>query len=153
MTELNIIDVKWKQALGTNYICFISSGEDGSRSISVAELKFDELEGRKETGKLLQIIKENTKVVEEYEGKKLLAWDVHGNNHVLSIAYSILDRNNKTTSKLMVLTSKDGKFVECATYDHSDTKVNTVRVIIPYEDKDLTYVVYGLAKGFDASGH
>jgi hypothetical protein len=138
--------------LGTNYICFIGSDADGKTSINVAELNFDKLQ-RKEVEKLLQLIKENTTVVEEYEGKKLLAWDVHGNNHVLSIAYSLLDRNNKTTSKLMVLTSKDGNFVECDNADHSDTKVNTVRVIIPYDDKDLTFVIYGLAKGFDASGH
>ena len=152
MAELNVVDVKWKPALKTNYLCFISCTADGNCSLNVADLHIDKLE-RKETDKLLELITQNTKEVQDYGKKKLLAWDVHGNDHVLSIAYSILDEKNTTTSKLMVLTSRDGQFVKCDEADHSDTKVNSIRVIIPYEDKDLTYVVYGLARGFDASGH
>ncbi len=153
--EISISDIKWVPALGTNYICFLNLSNDAEikRGIYTAKLDFDKLKEDDREG-LLNMISENKKLLESYEApKQLLIWDAYGNNHVLSIAYSIKDEDNNVTSKLMVLTSPDGEFKECQRADHSDTKVNSIKVIVPHEDKETTFVVYGLAKGFDASKH
>jgi hypothetical protein len=155
LVKIPIFDVKWKKALNSGYLLFYSDKADDEHKAGIYCAKIDfSLVGRKETDKLLKFISENMVLIEELDPpKELRVWDVEGNAHVLAVAYSILGEDNKTTSKLMVLTSEGGTFTECDNADHSDTKVNAIKVIVPFEDKDLAYVVYGLAKGLDASGH
>src|SRR5438093_2330959 len=127
-----ILDVKWQKALNGDYILFCSTKEAGEDAgLYYVRIDFTQV-GRKEPEKLLNLISENKKLIEDLKKPKhLLMWDVAGNEHVLAVAYSVLEAENKTRSKLMVLTSQDGSFVECCNFDHSGNKVNAIKVIVP----------------------
>lgn len=157
MDNFSITDIKWKKALKSNYILFVLSPETTSEGLKegiyCTNIDFT-LVGRKETDKLLNFIKENMKLIVDCSNKEIQCWDVHGNDHVLSVAYALTEKDtHKTDSRLKVLTSQDGEFVECDKAEHGDKTVNSIRVIIPFDDKDLTHVIYGLSQGIDASGH
>jgi hypothetical protein len=157
MDNFSIRDIRWKNALKSNYILFELTPEDASdglkNGIYCANIDFT-LVDRKETDKLLKFIKENMKLIVDCSNKKIQCWDVHGNDHVLSVAYALTEiTTHKTDSRLIVLTSQDGEFNECDKAKHDDKTVNSIRVIIPFDDKDLTHVIYGLSQGIDASGH
>jgi hypothetical protein len=150
-----IQDVKWQKALNSDYLFFFSSKE---RWVEKAGLYYARIDfskaGRKEPHKLLDLISENMKLIEDLKApKNLLVWDVGGNGHVLAVAYSVRGEENKTTSKLMVLTSPEGNFVECDNVDHSGYEVHTIKVIVPFEDNDIVHVIYGLSGGMDVDGH
>jgi hypothetical protein len=154
-----IKDLKWQRALNSDYLLFFSPQEGGEKAgLYYAQIDFSKA-GRKEPNKLLDLISENEnmKLIEDLKlPKKLLVWDVGGNDHVLAVAYSVLgkeNQKNKTTSKLMVLTSQEGSFVECDNVDHSGYDVNVIKVIVPFEDNDITHVIYGLSGGVDVNGH
>jgi hypothetical protein len=147
--------VKWQKALNSDYLFFFSSKE---RWVEKAGLYYARIDfskaGRKEPHKLLDLISENMKLIEDLKApKNLLVWDVGGNGHVLAVAYSVRGEESKTTSKLMVLTSQEGNFVECDNVDHSGYEVHTIKVIVPFEDNDIVHVIYGLSGGMDVDGH
>ena len=157
MDNFSITDIKWKKALKSNYILFVLSPETTSEGLKegiyCTNIDFT-LVGRKETDKLLDFIKKNMKLIVDCSNKGIQCWTVHGNDHVLSVAYALTEKDTHTTdSRLKVLTSQDGEFVECDKAEHDDKTVNSIRVIIPFDDKDLTHVIYGLSQGIDASGH
>jgi hypothetical protein len=150
-----IKDVKWQIALKTNYVLFFSPKERWVEKAGLyyAQIDFSKV-GRKEPDKLLDLISKNMKLIEDLKApKNLLVWDVGGNGHVLAVAYSVRGKENKTTSKLMVLTSQGGNFVECDNVDHSGYEVHAIKVIVPFEDKDIVHVIYGLSDGMDVTGH
>lgn len=149
-----ILDVKWQRALNADYILFCSTKDGGEKAgLYYAQIDFKQV-GRKDPHKLLNLISENMKLIEDLKKPKdLQIWDVGGNDHVLAVAYSVLEAQNKTTSKLMVLTSQGGSFVECDNVDHSANDVNAIKVIVPFPENDIAHVIYGLSKGMDASGH
>lgn len=149
---MTILDVKWQKALNGDYILFRSSGGDNA-GLYCAQIDFTQV-GRKNPEKLLNLISENKKLIEDLKKPKdLQMWDVGGNKKVLAVAYSVLEAQNKTTSKLMILTSPDGSFVECDKFDHSGIDINAIKVIVPDPESDIAHVIFGLSKGMDASGH
>lgn len=149
-----ILDVKWQKALNGDYILFYSPKDGGENAgLYYARIDFAQV-GRKNPERLLNLISENKKLIEDLKKPKhLQMWDVGGNEKVLAVAYSVLEAENKTTSKLMVLTSQDGGFIECDKFEHSDVDVNAIKVIVPNPESDITHVIFGLSKGMDASGH
>jgi hypothetical protein len=149
-----IKDVKWQRALNSDYLLFFSPKEATIKAgLYYARIDFSKA-GRKQPHKLLDLISENMKLIEDLKSpKNLLVWDVEGNDHVLAVAYSVRGKENKTTSKLMVLTSREGKFVECDNVDHSGYDVHAIKVIVPFEDNDIAHVIYGLSGGMDVTGH
>jgi hypothetical protein len=156
---LPVSDVKFQKGLNSDYLLFIGpaagktdDGKTQEAAIYYARIDFTDI-GQKDPHKLLDAISKNMHPIESLEQRRLRAWDVNGNDHVLAVAYSFTDVNNKTTSKLMVLTSQDGEFAKCDEVDHSVSKINSIKVIVPNKDKDLAYVIYCLSTGMDASGH
>lgn len=153
MVPLQISDIKWQKALNSDYLLFVSPADDKRKEAGLyyAKLDFRQI-GRKEPHKLLDAIKDNKRLIEDLNAKELTKWDVEGNNHVLAVAYSVKSEG-KTISKLMILTSPEGSFVECDIVDHSQSKVNAIEIIVPFSDSDITHVVYGLSNGIDVNGH
>jgi hypothetical protein len=155
--NFSITDIKWKKALKSNYVLFVLSPENASdnlkKGVYCTNIDFTAI-GRKDTETLLKFIEKNKKLIIDCSNKEIQCWDVHGNDHVLSVAYALTEKDtHKTDSRLIVLTSPDGEFCECDKAKHGDKTVNSIRVIIPFDDKDITHVIYGLSKGIDASGH
>lgn len=153
IVPLQISDVKWKKALNSDYLLFVSPSEDEKNEAGLyyARIDFTQI-GRKEPNKLLDAIKERKTLIENLNSKELVKWDVEGNDHVLAVAYSVKSEG-ETISKLMILTSPEGGFVECDIVDHSQSKVNAIEIIVPFSDSDITHVVYGLSNGIDVNGH
>ena len=149
-----IQDVKWQKALNGDYILFYSTKEAGENAgLYYARIDFTQV-GRETPEKLLDLISENKKLVEDLKKpKEVQKWGVAGNEHVLAVAYSVLEAEKKTTSKLMILTSQDGSFVECVNFDHSGNKVNAIEVIVPNPESDIAHVIFGLSGGMDTKGH
>jgi hypothetical protein len=152
--SIPVFELNFQKALNSDYLLFVSpqAGEAHEAGIYYAKIDFIQI-GQKDPHKLLDAISDNMDLLESLKDRRLRVWDVNGNDHVLAVAYSFTDAENKTTSRLMVLTSKDGSFTKCDEVDHSVNKINTIKVIVPSNDKDLAYVVYGLSNGMDASGH
>src|SRR4029079_14568579 len=142
-----ILDAKWQKALKGDYILFYSARGEGENSgLYYARIDFTQV-GRKNPEKLLNLISENKKLIEDLKKPKdLKMWDAAGNERVLAVAYSVLESENKTTSKLMILTSQDGNFVECDKFDHSSVDVNVIKVIVPNPESDIAHVIFGLSK-------
>jgi hypothetical protein len=150
-----IQDVKWQRALHSDYLLFFLPKGRSKREAGLyyARIDFSKV-GRKEGPRLLDLISDNMTLIEDLKWpKNLLVWDVGGNDHVLAVAYSVRGEENKTTSKLMVLTSPEGSFVECDNVDHNGYHVYAIKVIVPFEDKDIVHVIYGLSDGMDVTGH
>lgn len=151
-----IRDVKWLKALKVDYLLFFSPKERWVEKAGLYYARIDDFSkaGRKEPHKLLDLISENMKLIEDLQSpKNLLVWDVKGNDHVLAVAYSVRGKEDKTISKLMVLTDKEDNFVECDNVDHSGYDVHAIEVIVPFPDNDIAHVIYGLSGGMDARGH
>jgi len=96
---------------------------------------------------------EKIKKIDEFTSdQSLTLWDVKGNDHILSVSY-ILEKdvgNYVYTLKALTKSSKD--FVLCEKIEDGP-QVLSIEIIIPFEDSEKAYALYGTTKGLDGSGH
>ena len=116
------------------------------------KIDFDELES--ERLELPEYIESHMKPVFEYTLQQFTAlrhWDAKGNDHILSISFALEKDPANYATKLMALTSPSGEFVVCNEIDNT-AQVLSIDLILPFEDKERAYVLYGTANGLDGGG-
>lgn len=109
-----------------------------------------------ETGKinLLEYIDSHIKPIFEYtlqQFTQLRHWDAKGNDHILSISFALEKDPANYFTRLMALTNPSGDFVICNEIDNT-AQVLSIDLILPSDDKERAYVLYGTANGLDGGG-
>ena len=157
--------IKYVQALNSHFVVLqkIAKPMRGQTIVNkqsglyCAEIDFDELESS--GGKLNEYIKNlsgnELKTIVEYTSADysgLYPWEVKGNDHILAVSYVLKEDSANFTSRLMALTDTTGNFGLCDEILNGP-QVLSIEVIIPFNESDRAYALYGTDVGLNGSRH
>lgn len=165
--DFNIPKIRYVKALNSHFVVFQKKAKsrrgipqlikESQSGLYCAEIDFSELEASGD--KLNQYIRNlsgnELKAIVEYTSTQysdLFPWEVKGNDHILAASYVLEEDSANYTARLMALTDTSGKFGICDEI-LDGPQVLTIEVIIPFDDSDRAYALYGTIDGINGSRH
>jgi len=100
-------------------------------------------------------LQKKIKKISEYDRTNYLGltlWEAKGNDHILAVSYVLKKDDANYDSRLKALTESSNDFGLCDEILNG-SKVLYIEVIIPFEDSDRAYALYGTSKGLNGSRH
>ncbi len=163
--EFKVLSVKYVKALDSHFILlhcetilskqqYIANNQI-QQGLYYIKVDFDELE--KTGGKLPTYILQsgNLKAINESITtgfRKITLWEAKGNSKILAVSFAIRRAPGHYETKLMALTNPSGSFAVCDSIDYLPP-VRTIELILPFDDVERAYVLYGTENGLDGGRH
>lgn len=162
--EFSVASVKYVKALNSHFILIerenilstqqYIANSPKERGIYYIEVDFDELETT--GGKLPTYIQSgNLKSIDESVTtgfSRITRWEAKGNSKILAVSFAIERSPGHYETKLMALTNPSGTFDVCDSIDYVP-QVRTIELILPFDDVERAYVLYGTENGLDGGRH